>query len=124
MRWGMTKPDLLSSVDNRYDGSVLTDMPQYFIFTDFVRQSDVFRPFSVCKQTAQFDSQYANKTIESTCNKGERDNTKLCFVSLPVARSSSPTPPQILQKLERPVEERVVCFKLAKSTYRKDERNT
>ena len=37
---GMTKPDSLSSVDIRYDGSLLTDMPQYFIFTDFVRLSD------------------------------------------------------------------------------------
>ena len=29
MLLGMTKPYSLSSVDNRYDGSLLTDAPQY-----------------------------------------------------------------------------------------------
>ena len=34
----MTNPDSLSSVDDRYDGSLLTDTPQYFFVTDFVSQ--------------------------------------------------------------------------------------
>ena len=37
----MTKPDSLSSVNNRYDGPVLTNMPQYFFVTDFVRPINV-----------------------------------------------------------------------------------
>ena len=40
-RRGMTKPHSLSSFENRYDGPLLTDTPQYFFITDLVRSTNV-----------------------------------------------------------------------------------
>ena len=51
MPQGMTKPDSLTSVDDTYDGPLLTNTPQYFFVTDFVRPRNAW-DFSPKPQTS------------------------------------------------------------------------